>query len=87
MPGLALAVTDREKLLRVATFGYADLASERPILPGTMFEIGSIGKSFTNVALLQLRDEGRIDLQAPGVSLPDMVRSAVRLRAHHHPSP
>ena len=65
MPGLALAVTDREKLLRVATFGYADLASERPILPGTMFEIGSIGKSFTNVALLQLRDEGRIDLQAP----------------------
>ena len=30
-----------------------------------MFEIGSIGKSFTNVALMQLRDEGRLDLQAP----------------------
>ena len=65
MPGLALAVTDREKLLRVATFGYADLAAAKPIQPGTMFEIGSIGKSFTNVALLQLRDEGRLDLHAP----------------------
>ena len=65
MPGMALAVTDREKLVRVATFGYADLASGRQVQPGTMFEIGSIGKSFTNVALLQLRDEGRLDLQAP----------------------
>ena len=65
MPGLALAVTDREKLLRLATFGYADLAAAKPIQPGTMFEIGSIGKSFTNVALLQLRDEGRLDLHAP----------------------
>ena len=65
MPGLALAVTDREKLLRVASFGYADLAARKPIEPGLMFEIGSIGKSFTNVALMQLRDEGRLDLQAP----------------------
>ena len=65
MPGLALAVTDREKPLMVATYGYADIASGRPVQPDTMFELGSIGKSFTNVALLQLRDEGRLDLQAP----------------------
>ena len=65
MPGLALAVTDQEKLLRAASFGYADLAAGKPIEPGLMFEIGSIGKSFTNVALMQLRDEGRLDLQAP----------------------
>ena len=65
MPGLALAVTDRERLLRVATFGYADLAAGRPVQPGSMFEIGSIGKSFTNVALMQLCDEGLLDLQAP----------------------
>ena len=54
MPGMALAVTDRERLLRVATFGYADLAAGTPVQPGSMFEIGSIGKSFTNVALMQL---------------------------------
>ncbi len=65
MPGLTIAVTDREKLLRLATFGYADLASKDPIVSGTMFEIGSIGKSFTNVALMQVYDEGRLDLHAP----------------------
>ena len=65
MPGLALGITNRDKLLQVATFGYADLASGRPVEPDTLFEIGSIGKSFTNVALMQLRDEGRLNLNDP----------------------
>ena len=65
IPGMVVAVTDREKALRVASFGYADLAAGRPIEPGLMFEIGSIGKSLTNVALMQLRDEGRLDLHVP----------------------
>ena len=65
MPGLAVAITDREGLLRLATFGFSDLASKAPISPATVFEIGSIGKSFTNVALLQLHDEGHLDLHAP----------------------
>ena len=65
MPGLALAVTGRDQLIEVATFGYADIASRSPIQADTMFEIGSIGKSFTNIALMQLYDEGRLDLHAP----------------------
>ena len=65
IPGAVVAVTDREKALRVASFGYADVAAGRPIEPDLMFEIGSIGKSFTNVALMQLRDEGRLDLHVP----------------------
>ena len=65
MPGLALAVTDREQLLRLATFGYADRAAASLVQPNTMFEVGSIGKSFTNIALLQLRDKGLLDLHAP----------------------
>ena len=65
MPGMAIAITDREKLLRVSTYGFADIAARTPINPESMFEIGSIGKSFTNIALLQLRDEGRLDLHAP----------------------
>ena len=65
MPGLALAVTSRDSLLEVATFGYADIAARSPVQEGTMFEVGSIGKSFTNIALMQLYDEGRLDLNAP----------------------
>ncbi len=65
IPGLAIAVTDREKLLRVSTYGFADVAAQAPITPNSMFEIASIGKSFTAIALLQLRDERRLDLHAP----------------------
>ena len=65
MPGMAVAITDRDKVLRVATFGCADVVSRAPITANTMFEIGSIGKSFTNIALMQLRDEGRLDVHAP----------------------
>lgn len=65
MPGLAIAITDRDKVLRVATFGYSDVAARTPIKADSMFEIGSIGKSFTNIALMQLHDEGHLDLHSP----------------------
>jgi CubicO group peptidase (beta-lactamase class C family) len=64
-PGLALAVTDRKKLLHVATFGHADVAAQSSVTPETLFEIGSIGKSFAAIVLLQLQEEGRIDVNAP----------------------
>jgi D-alanyl-D-alanine carboxypeptidase len=64
-PGMALAITSRDRLLHVATFGFANLHAKRALTPDTLFEIGSISKSFTSIALLQLRDEGRFDPQAP----------------------
>jgi D-alanyl-D-alanine carboxypeptidase len=62
VPGMAVAVTDREKLLRVSTYGFADVAAQTRVTPEMLFEIGSIGKSFTSIALLQLREEGRLNL-------------------------
>ncbi len=60
-PGLALALVDRHGLITVRSYGYADLARRTPVSPATRFEIGSISKSFTAIALMQLRDEGRFD--------------------------
>jgi CubicO group peptidase (beta-lactamase class C family) len=65
VPGMAVALTDREKLLRVSTYGFVDLAAQTPVAPEMLFEIGSISKSFTSIALLQLREEGRLDLHQP----------------------
>ena len=64
-PGLSLAITDRTGVVHAAAFGLADVAAGLPTTPAHLFEIGSIGKSFTAVALLQLADEGKVDLQAP----------------------
>lgn len=65
LPGVVLALTDRERTLHVGTWGYADIAAQTPVTSATLFETGSIGKSFTALALLQLKDEGRVDLHAP----------------------
>jgi CubicO group peptidase (beta-lactamase class C family) len=54
---MAVAVTDRERTLALRSYG--------PVEDSTMFQIGSIGKSFTAIAALQLVEEGRLDLQAP----------------------
>ncbi len=64
-PGLALAVTDRNGVLLTREYGYADLGARLPIEPATQFEFGSIGKSFTAVCMMQLVDEGKVDLHAP----------------------
>ncbi|HSJ52484.1 MAG TPA: serine hydrolase domain-containing protein, partial [Anaerolineae bacterium] len=64
-PGMAVALTDRQALLHVAARGLADVAAGRPVEPGTLFEIGSISKSFTAIALLQLREAGLVDLHRP----------------------
>ena len=64
-PGLSLAITDRDRTIHTAAFGLANIDAGTPVTTDHWFETGSIGKSFTAIALLQLADEGKIDLQAP----------------------
>lgn len=65
VPGMALALTDREQTLHLAFFGYASVERQLAVQPETLFEIGSISKSFTCMALLQLQVEGKLDIHAP----------------------
>lgn len=64
-PGISLAITDRERLLATRAYGYADLGSLRPVTGETLFEFGSIGKSFTAICFLHLAEAGVVDLHAP----------------------
>ena len=63
--GLSISVTDRQRTLYAAGLGYAELASRRPVAADTTFQIGSIGKSMTALAILRLVQAGRLDLNAP----------------------
>jgi D-alanyl-D-alanine carboxypeptidase len=65
IPGLTLAITDRKRTLYVGAYGYANLEARTPVTPDHLFEIGSIGKSFTTLALMQHVEAGRIDLYTP----------------------
>jgi CubicO group peptidase (beta-lactamase class C family) len=64
-PGLSVAITDRAKTLRIITLGSANREMGSPVTAQTRFAIGSITKSMTALALLQLHDAGRLDLNAP----------------------
>ncbi|HEX8187785.1 MAG TPA: serine hydrolase domain-containing protein, partial [Pyrinomonadaceae bacterium] len=57
-----------------------------PVRPETLFEVGSISKSFAAVALLQMLDEGRVDLHRPVVEYLPWLKLGQRhgaVTAHH----
>jgi CubicO group peptidase (beta-lactamase class C family) len=64
-PGLTLGLADAAGTVRVASYGYVDLAAKLPVSTSHLFEIGSISKSFVGLTILQLHDEQKVDLQAP----------------------
>lgn len=65
VPGLALAVIEGGSLLHATAFGWADLAARRPMSATTLLNIASVTKVFTCAALLQFKEQGRLDLDAP----------------------
>jgi CubicO group peptidase (beta-lactamase class C family) len=64
-PGMTLALATREGLLRASTYGFADTKAGAKVQPNTLFEIGSISKSFVALALMQMREEGKFDPSKP----------------------
>lgn len=60
----ALLVRDGRVVAR-HHFGHADLAAGRRVDDGTIFHWGSITKTLTAIAVLQLRDRGRLSLDDP----------------------
>ena len=65
IPGLAIAVAVDGRVVFAEGFGHADLEQRVPAWPSTKFRIGSISKPLTAVALMQLVEQRKIDLDAP----------------------
>ena len=64
IPGLALGIVQGDRIVHVQGFGEAD-RSGRQVTPETPFLIGSVTKSFTALAIMQLSEAGRMQLDAP----------------------
>lgn len=62
IPGLAVGVVHNGKLVYQKGFGNADVESKIAVTPKTCFRIASISKTFTAVAIMQLVEEGKINL-------------------------
>jgi D-alanyl-D-alanine carboxypeptidase len=64
-PGIAIAISDRAGNQLTRFYGTRTVRPDDPVDESTVFEIGSIGKSFTAIILMQMAAEGLLDLQAP----------------------
>jgi CubicO group peptidase (beta-lactamase class C family) len=64
IPGLALGIVKGDRIAYMRGFGKAD-ESGRAVTPQTPFIIGSVSKSFTALAIMQLVEAGKVELDAP----------------------
>ena len=84
LPGLAMGFVLDGKLVWSKGWGSADLARKVPADADTVFRIASMTKSFTALAILRLRDEGKLALDDPATKyVPEL--GALRYPTHDSP--
>jgi CubicO group peptidase (beta-lactamase class C family) len=62
IPGLSLAVIKDGKMIKAQGYGLANLETQAPASPETVYKIGSISKPLLAAAILLLADEGKLGL-------------------------
>lgn len=65
LPGVSIAVGRSSDVVWAEAFGWADLSSDIPATPRTLYPVGSISKSLTATAAGVLWERGRLDLDVP----------------------
>jgi CubicO group peptidase (beta-lactamase class C family) len=81
IPGLSAAILEDGEVLWTEGFGYADVERRVPATPDTLYHIASVTKTFTAILVLQLVEQGKLDLDAP-VSryVPEIKDDRVRIK-------
>jgi len=77
VPGAAWGVIIDGELAHTGVAGYRDVPSKAPVTPDSVFRIASMTKSFTAIAILKLRDEGKLSLEDPAEKYVPEMKSLV----------
>ncbi|MFN0052217.1 MAG: serine hydrolase domain-containing protein [Planctomycetales bacterium] len=80
LPGLAVGIVDDQNLVWTGNVGFADLEGGRPPDCNSLYRVASITKTLTATAIVQLRDEGKLDLDDPlRRHLPEFAQAQARV--------
>lgn len=83
-PGATILIAKEGEILFKEAYGMANLELQVPMQPENVFEIGSITKQFTSVAILMLMEEGKLGLQDDiRKYIPDYPRGKEAITIHH----
>jgi CubicO group peptidase (beta-lactamase class C family) len=75
IPGAVWGIVIDGRLAHVGVTGYRDVSAKAAVDSGTVFRIASMTKSFTALAILKLRDEGKLSLDDPAEKwVPELAR-------------
>jgi CubicO group peptidase (beta-lactamase class C family) len=78
IPGMAIGIVENGEPVYVRAFGVRDLETGEPVTVHTMFHVASLTKTFTTAALMQLREQQRLALDAPIAQyLPAFAKSSI----------
>ncbi len=78
--GASVAITRNGKLVYARGFGYADEERQEKVQPKHLFRIASVSKLITAVAVLKLREEGKLDLEDKVFGVEGILNSEKYLR-------
>ncbi len=62
VPGVAVAVRKNQQVVHLNCYGYANLETGAKITPDTIFDLGSLSKQFTAIAILDLLSKKKLDM-------------------------
>ena len=65
LPGLSIGIVHDQELIYSKGFGFADIKEKKPATPDTLYRIASHSKLFTAIGIMQLRDQGKLQLDDP----------------------
>ena len=65
VPGVVAMVASRDKVLYSKALGFAGVAEQVPMRLDSVFRIASMTKALTSVAVMQLVEQGKVELDAP----------------------
>ncbi|MFB6456165.1 serine hydrolase [Chitinophaga sp. Hz27] len=76
IPGVQLAVVKDGRLVYRKSYGIASLENNLPVTDSTIFSINSCTKAFTGIAIMQLVQTGKLNLNAPVADYLDSLPEA-----------